>query len=145
MTELNVLSLCFLPVPVCENTYALSILHRDYTGTLQLLTRDLSIHRQELSIEPSRILPQIVISEDDARALVPIPATDKLPAGVLVIGGRNILFFEAGEPRLADKGKGREKYVKGQFARKRSSSTSAPGPRIEPRAQVDWQLSDLTA
>ena len=91
------------------------------------------------------MLPQVVISEDDARALVPIPATDNVPAGVLVIGGRRILFFEAGGKRLADKGKWREKNVTGKGVRKSSSSPNASGIHVEPRAQVDWPLSDLTA
>jgi DNA damage-binding protein 1 len=143
LTELNVLSICFLPVPVFSQTYVLAILHRDYSGKLQLLARDLSIHGQELSMEPSIIFHQVTIDENDASTLVPMPASGDTPAGILVLGGQSILYFEVGARESADKGKGKDKSAKGKGRRKRDSETIGSG--TEPCAQIDWPLCDITS
>ncbi|KAF8526426.1 CPSF A subunit region-domain-containing protein [Gautieria morchelliformis] len=144
LTELNVLSMCFVPVPVVSQTYVLAILHRDYTGTLRLLARDLSIQGQELSIEPSNAFPQITITEDDSNTLVPIPPSGEGPSGVLVLGGQSILFFELGTWESSDKGKAAEKQPKLKGRRRKTSSVQGGlDMATEPRAQVDWPLCDI--
>ena len=122
-------------------------MHRHYTGTLQLLARDLSIQGQELSIEPSNAFPQITINEEGSNTLVPIPASGEGPAGVLVLGGQNILFFPVGEREFADKGKGKERSTKPRGRpRKVSSGTSGTNVVVaEPQAQVAWPLCDISA
>lgn len=146
MTEPNVLSICYLPVPVVSETYVLAILHRDYTGALQLLARDLSIQGQELSIEPSIVFSQITITEDGSNTLVPIPASGEGAAGILVLGGQKILFFPVGDRESADKGKGKERNTKTRGRSKKSGSgTSGIDVAAEPQTQVDWPLCDISA
>jgi len=141
---LNVLAFCFLPVPVLSQTYPLAILHLAHTGRLQLLVHDLSIPRQELSIEPSEVFNQVTITEVHSCALVPIPASKDGPAGLLVLGGQTVLFFEVGDRGSADKGQGKVKRKRGR-RRPRKTGSSANNMSVEPRAQTDWVLSDLAA
>ena len=126
-----------------SQTYILAILHRDHNGKLQLLARDLSIQGQDLSIEPSSVFRQVTIDEDDASTIVPIPASGDGQAGILVLGGRSILYFEVGARESTDKGKGKGKNVKGKGRRKSDAETISSS--IEPRAQIDWPLCDITS
>lgn len=95
-------------------------------------------------METSRILPNIAIPDDDACTLLPIPATDGVPGGVLVLGGQSILYFEVRGRSSVEKGKGKETGVH-KGSRKSVSSVNLAVPSVEPLAQVDWPLSELTA
>lgn len=110
-----------------------------------MLARDLSIQGQELSIEPSRGFSPAIITEDDSTTLLPIPASGGIPAGILVLGGRSILFFDVVASEPADKGKGKEKNTKGKGSRKSHPGASSSGIFAEPRTQIDWPLCDITS
>ncbi|KAF8516138.1 CPSF A subunit region-domain-containing protein [Hysterangium stoloniferum] len=138
ITELNVLSMCFLPVSE-PDTYFLAILHRDYTSTLQIVTHELSVESSDL-YDASHIFSTIAISENDANTLVPIPASQNAPGGLLVLGGKNILYF--GMRAAASSEKGESKTSTSKVKDRRRSSTVTPP---EPCAEVAWPLSNIVS
>ncbi|KAG7445774.1 uncharacterized protein BT62DRAFT_969553 [Guyanagaster necrorhizus] len=100
--ENNVLSFTLLPLP--DEEFALAILHLDNHRRLQLLARDLTDWSSipDLSQDPSVVLHQTIISseafpypEDDIPQLIPVstPEGTDINDGILVVGGRKIIFY----------------------------------------------------
>lgn len=149
LTQLNVLSICFLPVSD-PNIYVLGILHRDHTDTIRLIAREVNLDLQDL-VDGSSFFSEAEISEEYAVALLPVPASSEGPSGVLVLGGQKILFFEAGGSKRRDKGKekgkgkGKERAPRGNPSARTSTGANETEPSPEPKASVDWLMSDLSA
>jgi len=125
-----------------SDVYILAILHRDYTGSLKIVSREVT---EDGDLEDASIVfPEITVTEDYANALLPIPASDDAPPGLLVLGGKFILFYEVGGSRRSQKGK--EKATRSKSTRKSTTSTAGANDIvIEPRSRISWPLSDLTA
>lgn len=131
--ELNVLSLCFLPESDSD-VYLLAMLHLDHTQTLKLTIYEIDTKERSMN-NVSEKYPAVTFNEDDLRVILPINACEEHPGGILVVGGQKILYFEYFENQEKNKGKGK----------RRKSSLSAPEDSNDPKAQIDWPLSDLTA
>ena len=141
LAQLNVRAICFLPIP---DSHILAILHRDHTGSLKIVASELT---EDGDLEDaSSIFREATVTEEYARALLPMPGIDTAEPGFLVLGGRSILFYELLIPKKSNKGKGKERSV-GRSARKTAdnSTTGASNPVVEPRSRKDWSLSDLSS
>jgi DNA damage-binding protein 1 len=157
--ELNIFSLAFLPAP--SNNYPIAILHLDHNQDLQLLTRDLVLSEYELSPESSLLLPQTLLSPsvvaptDALPCLVSVPpqqsnATEQLPGGVLVLGGREVQFFELSSEGW--QGKHREKQRRRQkgadqlvSAKIKEKQKDRGIKKRTPKSVVDWPWYAVTA
>lgn len=102
--ENNILSIALLSLP--DEGFALAILHMDNHNRLQLLARDLTGTDwdgiPDLSEDPSVVLHQTVISsdafpypEEDIPQLISVstPEGADFNDGILVVGGRKIIFY----------------------------------------------------
>ena len=163
MSELNILSLTFLTAP--SNNYPIAILHLNHNQNLQLLTRDLVLSEYELSPEPSLLLPQtllstsVVASTNATLCLALVPpqqsnATEQLPGGVLVLGGRKVQFFELSSEGWQEKR--REKHRRLESRQKsadqpvsaKSNEEKQKGREIKkrrPKSVVEWPWCEVTA
>ncbi|EPQ54734.1 hypothetical protein GLOTRDRAFT_116530 [Gloeophyllum trabeum ATCC 11539] len=157
--EYNLLSMCFLPTS--SDTYCLGLLHVDYEGKLQLLSRDLSLADYELFAAPSTLLPSTALSAsaflsiEPAPTLIPISASEEeeYAGGVLVVGGRKVLLYELASQDLQDKHKGKRRRLEGkkksanreEAERAREEEKARERKRRKPRASVEWPWSEVTA
>lgn len=169
LPELNLLSLSFLHVQ--QDRYVLAIVHIDFQQKMQLISRELYLDSQELAAETSQLLPSTVLSPstfpfaDVPPILIPIPAfplsaTDnddsenrECLGGVLIGGGRKILFYEFSTPddQAVQKGK------KQRLEKRKASSTESEVERakekekqresrkLKPRCYVMWPWSEVTS
>ena len=162
MSELNILSLTFLTAS--SNNYPIAILHLDHNQNLQLLTHDLVLSENELSPEPSLLLPQTLFSTSVVAPTDPMPclalvppqqsnATEKLPGGVLVLGGRKIQFFELSSEGWQEKRREKQRKLE---SRQKSADQLVPtktkdkqkGREIKkrrPKSVVEWPWCEITA
>ena len=162
MSELNILSLTFLTAS--SNNYPIAILHLDHNQNLQLLTHDIVLSENELSPEPSLLLPQTLLSTSVVTPTDPMPclalvppqqsnATEQLPGGVLVLGGRKIQFFELSSEGWQEKRREKQRKLE---SRQKSADQLVPaktkdkqkGREIKkrrPKSVVEWPWSEVTA
>jgi DNA damage-binding protein 1 len=163
VSELNILSLAFLPV--ASGSYAIAILHLDHNQNLQLLARDLNLSERELSPEPSLLLPPTILSSS---AFAPTEASaclvtvhpqqsngteETIPGGVLVLGGRKIRFFELSSAEWQEKHRGRQEKLQSQKKNadrslRRNAKEKQKGREIKKRkakATVEWPWREVTA
>jgi DNA damage-binding protein 1 len=160
--ELNILSLTFLTTS--SNNYPIAILHLDYNQNLQLLTRDLLLSECELSPEPSLLLPQTLLSTsvvaptDVVPCLALVPplqsnAAEKLPAGVLVLGGRRIQFFELASEGWQEKRREKQRKLEGlqkstdllASAKTKEKQKGREIKKRRPKSDAEWPWFEVTA
>jgi len=162
--EANIFSLAFLPLE--EDEYAIAVLFLDSQGRLQLCARDIDIDNQELSMHYSLLLQPTFISDkvipcptELPPQLVPVPPdvflqhTDNSFGGVLVVGGRQILFFDMASKQNQERQRGKRKRLE----TKKNSDDSAVSAKAKakekerssrtrkPKASVEWPWSEVTA
>jgi Mono-functional DNA-alkylating methyl methanesulfonate N-term len=94
--ELELLSMCFLSSTITPSP-VLALLHIDFKLRYRILAREVDLANQELSIEPSQILPPAFV-QDRASLLIPVPGSSDLLGGILVLGGGIVQFFECTSP-----------------------------------------------
>ncbi len=162
MSELNILSLTF--ISASSDNYSIAILHQDHNQNLQLLAHSLVLSEYELSPESSLLLPQTMLSTsavaptDAPPCLVPVPpqrsnATERLPGGVLVLGGRKIQFFELSSEEWQEKHREKQQRLE---SRQKSTDQLVPAKTKEkqkdretkkrrPRSAVEWPWCEVTA
>ncbi|TFK40691.1 CPSF A subunit region-domain-containing protein [Crucibulum laeve] len=168
LPELNVFSVAFLPTS--EDEYAIAILHIDHQERIQLLARDISIDDLELSPHPSALLHQTPISSKNLPyptefipQLVTVPTVlpeddadadeEGFPGGVLVVGGKKILFYELTPREAQEKQRGKrrrlEKKKKNEdvsvAAKAKEKEREREGRRRKPKATVEWPWTEVTA
>ncbi|KZT73848.1 hypothetical protein DAEQUDRAFT_357103 [Daedalea quercina L-15889] len=171
--ELYITALTFLHVE--EDAYALGILHINHQQQLQLLSRDIDLANFEISPTPSvivrsSILPSSTFPEiDSPHLLVPVPPftspeadesyddTDDNPrihrGGLLVLGGRKILFVEheSSEQQEVKRGKQRrasERLSSGdnkETLKAKEKVKERDARKAKPRLRVNWPWSEITA
>lgn len=167
LPELNLLALSF--VVTAAHAYTLAILHIDHQQRVQLLSRDLDVDELELSITPSACLQRVILPLNwfpytkHSLILVSVPpfpldsTLDQEEAeclgGVLVLGGRKVIFVEAASVEEQKSEKGKEKRQQ----RRKSSGVEAmlklakqkekerEAKKVKPRATVKWPWSEVVA
>ncbi|KAI0695725.1 CPSF A subunit region-domain-containing protein [Cytidiella melzeri] len=169
LPELNLLSLAFMETS--SEIYTLAILHIDHLLRVQILARDLDVGAQELSPAPSvylqrAILPQNSFPDTDTPlALVPVPSFSLHPSenadeqsarclgGVLVLGGRKIIFVEAAtlDEQKSEKGKEKRQQQRKSSASERTQRQAKQKDKerearhVKSRAKVQWPWSEVAA
>ncbi|KDQ62210.1 hypothetical protein JAAARDRAFT_121297 [Jaapia argillacea MUCL 33604] len=169
LPELNVLSICFLPVP--SDSYTIGILHIDHQKRIQLLSRDLNVSLTdfELSPIPSNALLSTLLSSntfpilDTPPILIPVAPPTNLSdledgeeepplGGVLIVGGRKILFYGLASLRQVTKHQGKRRRLEEKKGRTAAESITAKEKEKErelrkrkAKASVDWAWSEVTA
>ena len=150
-------------------TYTLAILHIDHLQRIQLLARDLDVDGLELSVMPSAYLQRAILpassfpDSDNPLILVPVPSfplqsttSDEdigCLGGVLVLGGRKIVFVESATVEEQRREIGKDKR---QQRRKSSASDKAlrqakqkekerEAKKVKSKAAVKWPWSEVTA
>lgn len=135
------------------------MLHIDYQERIQLLSRELSIVDEQLSSMLSMVLPPIPLPvksfpHTDAPprlAFVP-PASGDL-GGLLVLGGRKLLYYELAGQEIQAKAKGKrnrsEKKKKSEdreeVKRAREKESEREWRKKKAKSWVDWPWSDVCA
>ncbi|KAL6302826.1 mono-functional DNA-alkylating methyl methanesulfonate N-term-domain-containing protein [Sparassis latifolia] len=164
--EFYILALTFLHTS--PGTYAIGILHYDHEQRLQLLSRDLDLENLELSAAPSTILPITVLSVstfpsmDTPPLLIPVPPYTQEGTeddfgthlgGVLVVGGRKIIFYEHASQERRDIKRDKQR----RSAKRKASAVQADaqkatekdkereGRKLKPKISVKWPWSEVTA
>ena len=160
VSELNILSLAFLPVG--SGHYSIAILHQDHNQNLHLLARDLILSECELSSQPSLLLPQTLLSSSAVTLNEAPPClatvspqqshdTDELlPGGILVFGRRKIRFFEMSSEEWQEKHRGKQRRLdsRNKNVDQSAAKEKQKGREIKRRrakATVDWPWSEVTA
>ncbi|TFK20000.1 hypothetical protein FA15DRAFT_673909 [Coprinopsis marcescibilis] len=173
LLELNVLSLAFLPSE--EDECVLAILHLDYQSRVQLIARDIPFNSSDdVSTAPSTLLHPTSISNknipfpvDQIPNLIPVPPVEidyepqdeadeedaEFRGGVLVVGGRKVLFYELSSQSGRDKQKGKMnrldkmKADSNQAKVKQAVAKQAEreARKRKPTASVDWPWDEVTA
>lgn len=123
--ELSLLALTFITSSSTDEL-CLAILHIDHQQRLQLLSRELDVspNNEQLSPKPSTLLPSTPLPQksfpgpfagDTLPILIPISAppssssvdTDAPNGGVLILGGKKIIYYDLAPPSAQLKAKGK--------------------------------------
>ena len=143
------------------------MINLDHQERLQLLCRSLDLSNQELSADPDPVLPSTLLSPnifpslDHPPSLVSVPPyaapsqdTDSShPGGVLVCGGRKVLFFEQLSEERQEISKGKQQRQSKRLAsgkqsekeKAREKEKQREAKKAKPRWSVKWPWSDVTA
>jgi DNA damage-binding protein 1 len=157
--ELSILALAFLSSH--RSVPSLAILHVNHRGRIQLIARDVHLDDMELSPTPSTVLPPTLIHSrclpltDSSPILIPITTSTEdrmVHDGILVIGGREILFFNLAsidsQTKQTNKRRRLESRKNGgnpEEARKARQKEAERESRVrEPAASVRWPWSEVT-
>ncbi|KAJ3557088.1 hypothetical protein NM688_g1656 [Phlebia brevispora] len=166
LPEMNVYALSILHSDT-DGVHTLAILHMDHSQRLQLVARDLDVSSQDLSFSLSPVLPNSVLPAntfpdiDNPLLLISVPSfliesdeeEDECRGGVLVLGGRKILFYEVAS---VDRQKRQKNKDKRQSKRKasgndkqletaRQKDKERDTKKVKPRMSVKWPWGEVTA
>jgi DNA damage-binding protein 1 len=170
--ELTLLALTFIPSNLTDEL-CLAILHIDYQQRLQLLSRDLDVssNNEQLSPKPSALFPPAPLpqksfpgpfTEESLPALIPIPAppssfaenTDSPQGGILILGGKKVLYYDFAPSAAQTKSKGKssrtEKKMKTGIEKVDANKLKAKEAEREwkkrkVQAWVEWPWSEVAA
>jgi len=108
-----------------DDKLALAFLHRTHTGARQLIIRDVGIERREISSDAVTI----DMEDEGTNRVIPIlSVADGRSGGLLLCGGRDLLFFDSNQE------------VESPVRTRRMSSAV----QRRPDARIDWTCSDIT-
>jgi DNA damage-binding protein 1 len=155
--ELQILALALWSS--AKDTFTLAILHIDHQEQIQLLSRDVHLKDTELSPELSTVLQSTVIPlnilplTESPPILFHVPPSSEDLGGVLLIGGRDILFFDFESVNSLERKAGKRRRLE---ARKKSSDPTEVHKTKEkeferesrmrdPAASVQWPWCEVTA
>lgn len=171
LPEINLLAFTFLYTDD-EDRFTLALLHLNHKRQIQLLSRDVLLEDLELSAAHSNLLITTLLSErtfpslDPAPLLVPIPShstgseeddeDETGPAhrgGVLVLGGRKVMFFENASQDQQDTRKEKQRRlgkrlsstVQAEVAKAKEKEKERETRKIKARATVKWPWNAITA
>lgn len=169
--ELNLLAFAFLHTHA-KRTYSLALVHLNHRRQVQLLSRDINLDELELSSDHSNMLVTTVLSErvlpslDPPPFLIPVPVhavgseddegNDDSPAhrgGVLVLGGKKIMFYEHATKDQQDKRKGKQRRLskrlesekQSEVAKAREKEKERESRKVKSRTSVKWPWAAITA
>ncbi|EMD31691.1 hypothetical protein CERSUDRAFT_109269 [Gelatoporia subvermispora B] len=157
--EMNILALNFLHSD--DNQYILAIVNYDHQRRVQLLSRKLDLENYELDPSPSVVLRSTQLSSshfpsiETPPLLVPIlPEGDGGHlGGVLVLGGRKILFFEHTSKNRQQIKRWKQIRLESRLSSKdpmevakaREKEKERDARKVKPKFSVKWPWSDVTA
>ncbi|KAI1790140.1 mono-functional DNA-alkylating methyl methanesulfonate N-term-domain-containing protein [Ganoderma leucocontextum] len=171
LPELNLLAFTFLHTEQ-EGRHTLALLHLNHRQQIQLICRDVDLGEFELSPTHSNLLLTATLSDktfpslEAPLMLVPIPSyatggedvegDDDAPAhrgGILILGGRKILFYEHSTQEQQDTRKEKQRRLSKrlagedttQAAEAKEKEKQRESRRIKPRATVKWPWAAVTA
>ncbi|KAI8986077.1 CPSF A subunit region-domain-containing protein [Trametes punicea] len=171
LPEINLLAFSFLYTAE-EDHFALALLHLNHRRQMQLLCRDVLLQDLELSAAHSNLLITTVLSErtfpslDPPPLLVPVPPhstgseeddeDETGPAhrgGVLVLGGRKVMFYEHATQYQQDTRKEKQRRlskrlsssVQSEVAKAKEKEKERESRKIKARATVKWPWNAVTA
>jgi DNA damage-binding protein 1 len=161
ISELNILSLAFVS-SADQNLQSLAILHQDHRERIQLLSRDINVADMELSSSPSTILPSTLVSTKSLLRAESIPFLvyvssapndTHFSGGVLLFGGRKIIFYELASKESREKQRGKQRRTETrkkstdvtEIQRAKQKELERESRKRKPRATVDWPWSEVTA
>ncbi|KAH8104484.1 mono-functional DNA-alkylating methyl methanesulfonate N-term-domain-containing protein [Cristinia sonorae] len=168
LPELNLLSISFLHAP--QDQYSLAIIHLDFQQRMQLICRDLNVALQELVSEVSQLLPSTMLSPaifpfvDVPPTLIPVSAfslsslsdeseDSECPGGLLVAGGRKILFYQLARPEDQTHRRGNKRRLEKRKAsvtesevdRAKEKEKAREMKKLKPKCYVRWPWSEITS
>lgn len=166
--ELNLMAICFLSGP--EDSHVLAMINSDHKHRLQFLCRALDLSNQEVSAEFDPMIPSTILSQntfpslDIPPSLVPVPPytaptedEDGLISshlgGVLVFGGRKVLFYEQASDEKQEIIKGKQQRqtkrlssnVSSEIQKAKEKEKQREAKKTKPKWSVKWPWSDITA
>ncbi|CDO76087.1 hypothetical protein BN946_scf184649.g13 [Trametes cinnabarina] len=171
LPEINLLAFSFLYTSE-EDRFTLALLHLNHMRQMQLLCRDVLLQDLELSAAHSNLLITTVLPErtfpslDPPPLLVPIPPhstgsedddeDETGPAhrgGVLVLGGRKVMFYEHATQDQQDTRKEKQRRLskrlssgmQSEIAKAKEKEKERESRKIKARATVKWPWSSVTA
>lgn len=148
-----------------EHTHTLAIVHVDHRQRTQLLARELDINGLDLSVEVAYTIPHTVLPPsqfpftDSPLKLLPVPpfqlaqANEEDPeagpakcrGGVIVLGGRKVIFYELSDKRKEKQRSKRRKSSTSDAQRVEDQKESTKDlKKVKPRASVRWPWSEVT-
>ncbi|KAI0078212.1 hypothetical protein K474DRAFT_1745998 [Panus rudis PR-1116 ss-1] len=168
--ELNLLSLAF----VDNGGRDLAMLHLDHKRRIQLLSREIILDEKEISAAPTEVVRSTALSGSifpqlqTPPILVSVPSfplspytedededeeEQVCPGGVILLGGREILFYELSDPQQQRIRQGKHRRLeKRKASMNEEESTKAVEKEKErekrkaiPRCTVKWPWSEVTA
>ncbi|KAI0335819.1 hypothetical protein GY45DRAFT_705258 [Cubamyces sp. BRFM 1775] len=171
LPEINLLSFTFLYTAE-EDRFTLALLHLNHRRQIQLLCRDVLLQDLELSAAHSNLLITTVLSERTFPSLEPPPMLVAVPphstgsadddedemgpahrGGVLVLGGRKVMFYEHATQDQQDTRKEKQRRlskrmssgVQAEVAKAKEKEKERESRKIKARATVKWPWSAVTA
>ncbi|KAI0372253.1 hypothetical protein BV20DRAFT_991870 [Pilatotrama ljubarskyi] len=171
LPEINLLAFTFLHTND-EDRFTLALLHLNHKRQIQLLSRDVLLEDLELSPAHSNLLITTLLSDrtfpslDPPLLLVPVPphSTGSVeddedetgPAhrgGVLVLGGRKVMFFESASQDQQESRKEKQRRlskrlssgVQAEVDKAKEKERERESRRLKARAIVKWPWSGITA
>ncbi|KII87876.1 hypothetical protein PLICRDRAFT_42399 [Plicaturopsis crispa FD-325 SS-3] len=147
--ELNLVSLSFI-----HDASAIAILSVDQQGQTQLLARDIDIGDFELSPTPSLVLAPTSLSSNTFPPTDAAPFVVSVPSkGVLILGGRKILYYELATEKWQEKHRGKAKRAEkakagkdhAEAAKAREKEQKRKNRKRKPKATVEWPWAEVTA
>ncbi|KAI0720554.1 CPSF A subunit region-domain-containing protein [Cerioporus squamosus] len=171
LPELNLLAFTFLHTKE-DKQHTLGLLHLNHRRQIQLLCRDVDLKEFELSPAHSNLIITTLLSDrafpslDPPPLLVPIPpyphgnaeeGTDPELAdhrgGVLVLGGKKIVFYENSTNFQQGTRKDKQRRLSKRLAsdkqadvtKAREKEQERDSRKVKPRASVKWPWGPVTA
>lgn len=171
LPELNLLSFAFLHTSK-SSQYTLALLHLNHRRQIQLLCRDVDLNELELSPAHSNFIVTTVLSDRTFPSIEPPPLLIAVPphitgnedvdedpelaghrGGVLVLGGRKILFYEKSTKEQQETRKGKQRRLSKRLASEKEEEVAAARKKEEEResrkakarASVKWPWGSITA
>ena len=169
LPELNLLAFTFLYAPDPER-HTIGLLHLNHRRQIQLLCRDVDLQELELSPAHSNLIVTTILSDRSFPSLEPPPLLVPVPpysagvddgdpelaghrGGILVLGGKKIVFFENTTPEQQDaRHKKQKRLGKRLSSNKQAEVTEAKeeekerdSKKVKPRASVKWPWGPVTA
>lgn len=162
--ELNILAICF--ACAIPNRQTLAILHLDYRNKVQLIAHDLHTMDMDLSRSASTLLPNTAVSSnhlplvETPPIMIHVPSSkskslgnEDSPGGVLIVGGRTILYYELSSREWQEAQTGKQSRLDQKKKSGNDTEVAAAlkkqkereGKKRKPRSCVDWPWSEVSA
>ncbi|RPD77741.1 hypothetical protein L226DRAFT_544225 [Lentinus tigrinus ALCF2SS1-7] len=172
LPELNLLAFTFLYTGDAKR-HTLGLLHLNHRRQIQLLCRDVDLQELELSPAHSNLIITTLLSDRTFPILEPPPILVPVPpneaeinndddydpemaphrGGVLVLGGKKVIFYENSKPQQQMTRHGKQKRLSKRLAsdkqvevnEAKKKEQERDSKKVKPRACVKWPWGPVTA